>query len=46
MVIALPKPNMYQSLHTVQVTVTDLEQLKGLMRTLLKINGVYGVDRL
>jgi guanosine-3',5'-bis(diphosphate) 3'-pyrophosphohydrolase len=35
-----------RAVNTFQVTVTDLEQLKGLMRTLLKINGVYGVDRL
>ncbi|HEX2571276.1 MAG TPA: bifunctional (p)ppGpp synthetase/guanosine-3',5'-bis(diphosphate) 3'-pyrophosphohydrolase [Polyangia bacterium] len=35
-----------RAVNTFQAMVTDLEQLKGLMRSIQKISGVYAVDRL
>jgi guanosine-3',5'-bis(diphosphate) 3'-pyrophosphohydrolase len=35
-----------RAVNTFQAMVTDLEQLKGLMRPIQKISGVYAVDRL
>jgi GTP pyrophosphokinase len=35
-----------RAINTFQVAVTDLEQLKGVMRTIQRINGVYSVQRM